>query len=69
LIIKGGFLAWFVILAGGYCYGTINGVHNNYSLIYNELIVKYNETDNNVLYSGNKFGFIFQFENQSFNIF
>ncbi len=49
---EGGFLAWLVVVASGYCFGILIGMMNNYALIYNGLEKEYNSTENYVVYTG-----------------
>ena len=49
--IDGGY-GWVVCLATFWCFGIIIGMDYNYSLIYNKLVIVYNNTENHVIYAG-----------------
>jgi hypothetical protein len=49
---KEGGWGWIVVIATGYCFGTLMGMINNYALIYNEFDNVYNGTDNHIFYAG-----------------
>jgi hypothetical protein len=52
-VYKEGGWGWVVVIATGYTFGILMGLINNYALIYNELDVVYNQTENRVFYAGN----------------
>jgi hypothetical protein len=53
-VYKEGGWGWVVVVACGYTFGILMGLINNYALIYNELDVVYNGTENHIVYAGIK---------------
>ena len=49
---KEGGWGWVVVIAASYSFGILNGMVNNYALVYNKLDVVYNGTDNHTLFAG-----------------
>jgi len=49
--LEGGW-GWVIVMATSINMGLILGICNNYSLVYNKLVIVYQDTENHVFYAG-----------------
>ena len=52
---KEGGWGWVIVIATGYCFGTLMGMINNYALIFDKFDKVYNGTENHIFYAGKVF--------------